>query len=271
MSKLLKLVFRISIILFSFKSFCQSDSTNHKKHQYWLFASAGISVIDKFNMQIYDYGNKTNLWISGTPSPIYTFGFVHQINNFNIGVSGSYLQSRYNHNSKVGISYYTGAHGSFNVNKTFNVVNEVKLSVYQLAFNIGYSKLFKSKHGFSFISGIHSNLYQKYTIKNYYAKEQLGDDTTQYELSHNIKSKGITYYGSPSFSLKMSYEYLVSKKLKIGLAITSQYFLPLIFQDDSYREDDYIFKYYSYHYFDIYTLKQQFIIYPSLNIMLRLN
>jgi hypothetical protein len=235
-----------------------------------LFASAGISVIDKLNMQIYDYGNKTNLWISGKPSPIYTFGFIHQINNFNIGVSGSYLQSRYSHNSKVGISYYTGTQGSVNVNKTFNVVNEVKLSVYQLAFNIGYSKLFKSKHCLSFIGGIHSNLYQQYTIKNYYAKEQLGDDTTQYELSHNIKSKGRTYYGSPSFSLKMSYEYLVAKQLKIGLAITSQYFLPLIFQESD-RDDDYIFKYYHYHYFDIYTLKQQFIIYPSLNIMLRLN
>ena len=108
MSKLLKLVFSISIILFSFKSFCQSDTINHKKHQYWLFASAGISVIDKLNMQIYGYGNKTNLWISGKPSPIYTFGFIHQTKNFNIGVSGSYLQSRYNHNSKVGISYYTG-------------------------------------------------------------------------------------------------------------------------------------------------------------------
>jgi len=266
-----RFIFSISIILFSFKSFCQSDSTDHKKHQYWLFASAGISVIDKLNMQIYDYGNKTNLWISGTPSPIYTFGFIHQIKNFNIGFSGFYLQSRYIHNSKVGISYYTGTQGSVYVNKAFNVVNEVKLSVYQLTFNIGYSKLFKTKHGFSFISGIHSNLYQQYTIKNYYAKEQLGDDTTQYELSHNIKSKGITYNGSPSFSLKMSYEYLVSKKLKIGLAITSQYFLPLIFQDDSYREDDYIFKNHSNHYFDIYTLKQQFIIYPSLNIMFRLN
>ncbi len=270
MSKLLKLVFSISIILFSFKSFCQSDSANHKKHQYWLFASAGISIIDKLNMQIYDYGNKTNLWISGKPSPIYAFGFIHQINNFNIGVSGSYLQSRYNHNSKVGISYYTGTQGSVNVNKTFNFVNEVKLSVYQLAFNIGYSKLFKSKHCLSFIGGIHSNLYQQYTIKNYYAKEQLGDDTTQYELSHNIKSKGRTYYGSPSFSLKMSYEYLVAKQLKIGLAITSQYFLPLIFQESD-RDDDYIFKYYNNHYFDIYTLKQQFIIYPSLNIMFRLN
>ena len=270
MSKLLKLVFSISIILFSFKSFCQSDSANHKKHQYWLFASAGISIIDKLNMQIYDYGNKTNLWISGKPSPIYTFGFIHQIKNFNIGVSGSYLQSRYNHNSKVGISYYTGTQGSVHVYKTFNVVNEVKLSVYQLAFNIGYSKLFKLKHCLSFIGGIHSNLYQQYTIKNYYAKEQLGDDTTQYELSHNIKSKGRTYYGSPSFSLKMSYEYLVAKQLKIGLAITSQYFLPLIFQESD-RDDDYIFKYYNNHYFDIYTLKQQFIIYPSLNIMFRLN
>ena len=237
MSKLLKLVFNISLI-FSFGfSFSQNDSVPKHKSQFLVYVNMGFPIYNKFNITQYSYGNESVYWIKSKLKPIYNVGFEYSFKKFNIGLSGTYIQNDFTgHDFEYDVIDYN-SHSINQIKAKYNLYQKVNYNVFQIALNTGLKFNITPKQIIYTDIILATNLVYKINISNYYSQNQLGYDTTQYVLMKHVPTN--QNYGKwPSLGFSVAYNYKITNRLILDFKIIVQYFsTKRVLNSDDYKAD----------------------------------
>ena len=238
MSKLLKLIYSISLFFIFGLSFGQKDSLPNHKRQFFLVANIGVPVYNKFKISS---NEEPAYWVSSKSKLFYMGGFELNLNKFNIGLTVNYMQNEFtSHDFGFLGGYYPkgNSHNGESFKPLFNNYVKTNYTVLQLAITPGVHIIFNKKHSLNINVSITSDLFNKTIISNYYSENQpAGYDTTYLYYSlltyrnklpkNKVLSVNCGFF--PSVGFNLAYQYKITNYLFFDFKLVTQYLKANVF------------------------------------------
>ena len=263
--RLFKIILCITVFCYSNFYFSQNDSLGKKKSQYLIFANVGYPVVNKFNLVQYHFGSGNNYWVKSKLKPLYVFGFEYHFKKFNIGLSGSYIESEFiGRDFQFNVIEQVGGSRSLPTSiAKYNLYQKMYCNVFQISLTTGVKFNIAKKHLLTTNISISSNLISDNYTSNYYSSNQLGYDTTKYVLIKNGSSQENASM-FPYLGLIVSYNYKLTERFFIDCKLISQFFHALYRKDYDGKQNG-IMKGQNSQ-IDVYSIRQNIFIAPTIGV-----